>query len=159
MSRSVISDESDVHLEDKELLTSKHDGVQESSLMDDSADSDYFTHVDESKPDRSSCELSTFSDCDEEFLEMLNRSGNPSPEPQHVKEHTENLKSRYIPEKEDLIFSLTQADMCLVCIAFASWVLKSSNSQSSDMWKTALLANISAISAIQYLRKYGKGHS
>lgn len=100
MSRSVISDESYVHLEDKELLISKHDGVQESSLMDDSADSDYFTHADESKPDRSSCELSTFSDCDEEFLQILNRSGNPSPEPQHVKEQTENLTSRSIPSYE-----------------------------------------------------------
>ncbi|GAA6090200.1 uncharacterized protein LOC113642789 [Tachysurus ichikawai] len=65
----------------------------------------------------------------------------------------------YISKKEDFIFSLQQADMCLVCIALASWVLKSSNSQSTDMWKAALLANISAISAIQYLRKYGKGHS
>ncbi|KAK2858025.1 hypothetical protein Q7C36_005944 [Tachysurus vachellii] len=425
MSRSVISDESDVHLEDKEPLTSKHDRVQESDLMEDSADSDYFTHVDESKPDRSSCELSTLSDCDEEFQQILNR--NPSPEPQHVKEQTENMKSTYIPghefdrymetesldiiklshqdgiphnlypaieveslfltftqdsngnpfeledirkipvlsfgntadnqstltfsellakgingagssdrlsntvasfpfaqnlsvcemyddsfsdfeignvlfpptkdktvpifsashsvvrdlvfpqveeldvdpdfeqdnmtirdlshfssqsemstspsgmpnlffsmsqrgnwsslfslrrrrfigkgstwhhnvsswifpkeakkatsyisrsqqvallmqggnnsllqmaesqqcavyisKKEDFIFSLKQADMCLVCIALASWVLKSSNSQSTDMWKAALLANISAISAIQYLRKYGKGHS
>uniref|UniRef100_A0A672PI43 Uncharacterized LOC107568187 n=1 Tax=Sinocyclocheilus grahami TaxID=75366 RepID=A0A672PI43_SINGR len=44
--------------------------------------------------------------------------------------------------------------MCLVCIAFASWALKSSNPQSNDMWKAALLANVSAISAIQYLRRY-----
>ncbi|XP_055069343.2 uncharacterized protein perm1b [Misgurnus anguillicaudatus] len=49
-------------------------------------------------------------------------------------------------------FSIKQADMCLVCIAFASWVLKSINPQSTDMWKAALLANVSAISAIQYLR-------
>lgn len=33
-------------------------------------------------------------------------------------------------------FSIKQADMCLVCIAFASWVLKSINPQSTDMWKT-----------------------
>ncbi|XP_065120765.1 uncharacterized protein perm1b [Paramisgurnus dabryanus] len=51
-------------------------------------------------------------------------------------------------------FSIKQADMCLVCIAFASWVLKSINPQSTDMWKAALLANVSAISAIQYLRRY-----
>lgn len=59
-------------------------------------------------------------------------------------------------DRERFLFSLKQADMCLVCIAFASWVLKSSNPQSTDMWKTALLANVSAISAIQYLRRYVK---
>lgn len=98
MSGSVINEDSDVHLEDKGLLTSKQDSVQESSLMDDSADSDYFTHVDESKPDRSSCELSNLSDFDEEFLQILNRS--PSPEPQHVKEQTEKFKSTYMPGHE-----------------------------------------------------------
>ncbi|XP_056316223.1 LOW QUALITY PROTEIN: uncharacterized protein LOC130230925 [Danio aesculapii] len=59
-------------------------------------------------------------------------------------------------DRDRFLFSLKQADMCLVCIAFASWVLKSSNPQSTDMWKTALLANVSAISAIQYLRRYVK---
>ncbi|MCJ8729597.1 hypothetical protein PDJAM_G00108320 [Pangasius djambal] len=94
------SSESDAHLEDKGLPTSKHDSVQESGLMDDSADSDYFTHVDESKPDHSSCELSTFSDYDEEFIQILSRSGNPSPEPHYVKEQTENFKSTYTPGHE-----------------------------------------------------------
>lgn len=61
-----------------------------------------------------------------------------------------------ISRREGLLFSIRQADMCLVCIAFASWVLKSSNPQSTDMWKAALLANVSALSAIQYLRKYEK---
>ncbi|KAI5628374.1 hypothetical protein C0J50_2864 [Silurus asotus] len=87
MSVSVITEESDIHLDDKELLISKHDSLQESSLMDDSADSDYFTHVDESKPGCSSCELSNLSDFDEEFLQ--------SPEPQHVKEQMEVFKSTY----------------------------------------------------------------
>ncbi|XP_067316189.1 uncharacterized protein perm1b [Pseudorasbora parva] len=59
-------------------------------------------------------------------------------------------------DTDRFLFSLKQADMCLVCIAFASWVLKSSNPQSTDMWKAALLANVSAISAIQYLRRYIK---
>ncbi|XP_016384548.1 uncharacterized protein LOC107721180 isoform X1 [Sinocyclocheilus rhinocerous] len=59
-------------------------------------------------------------------------------------------------DRDCFLFSLKQADMCLVCIAFASWVLKSSNPQSNDMWKAALLANVSAISAIQYLRRYVK---
>uniref|UniRef100_A0AAY4AEE1 Uncharacterized protein n=2 Tax=Denticeps clupeoides TaxID=299321 RepID=A0AAY4AEE1_9TELE len=44
--------------------------------------------------------------------------------------------------------------MCLVCIAMASWVLKSTKPQSADSWKAALLANLSAISSIQYLRHY-----
>ncbi|KAF7711681.1 hypothetical protein HF521_000692 [Silurus meridionalis] len=59
-----------------------------------------------------------------------------------------------ISNNED--FSIRQADMCLVCIAFSSWVLKSSNSQSTDMWKAALLASVSAISAIQYMRNMEK---
>ncbi|XP_063071746.1 uncharacterized protein LOC134462585 [Engraulis encrasicolus] len=57
-------------------------------------------------------------------------------------------------KKKYFLFSLRQSDMCLVCIAFASWVLKSTNLQSGDTWKAALLANVSAISAIQYLRHY-----
>ncbi|KAF4096702.1 hypothetical protein G5714_022671 [Onychostoma macrolepis] len=48
---------------------------------------------------------------------------------------------------------LKQADMCLVCIAFASWVLKSTGS-GADTWKAALLANVSALSAIRYLRRH-----
>ncbi|XP_060775630.1 uncharacterized protein LOC132885228 isoform X2 [Neoarius graeffei] len=95
MSGSVVTEESDV--EDKNLLPSKQDRGQESGLMDDSADSDYFTHVEESKPDCSSCELSDF---DEEFLQILNRSGNHSPEPQHIKEQTEHFNSTYIPGHE-----------------------------------------------------------
>uniref|UniRef100_A0AAY4E418 Uncharacterized protein n=2 Tax=Denticeps clupeoides TaxID=299321 RepID=A0AAY4E418_9TELE len=46
--------------------------------------------------------------------------------------------------------------MCLVCIAFASWVLKSANSEAADAWKAVLLANISALSAIRYLRRKAK---
>ncbi|XP_076125135.1 uncharacterized protein perm1b [Alosa pseudoharengus] len=57
-------------------------------------------------------------------------------------------------KKKCFLFSMRQSDMCLVCIAFASWVLKSTNLQSRDTWKAALLANVSAISAIQYLRRY-----
>lgn len=90
---SVAAERSDAHLEDEGLLTSKHDSLQESGLMDDCADSGYFAHVDESKTDRSSCELSTFSDSDDEFLQILNTKGNPSPELQHVKEGTESFES------------------------------------------------------------------
>ncbi|XP_017564747.2 PGC-1 and ERR-induced regulator in muscle protein 1 [Pygocentrus nattereri] len=58
------------------------------------------------------------------------------------------------PRIDAPLMPLKQADMCLVCIAFASWVLKSANPQGADMWKAALLANISALSAIRYLRRW-----
>ncbi|RVE73291.1 hypothetical protein OJAV_G00047710 [Oryzias javanicus] len=62
--------------------------------------------------------------------------------------------------KQSGIFStVKQSDMCLVCIAFASWVLKSSDPDAADAWKAALLANVSALSAIQYLRHYVKKKS
>ncbi|CAG6021313.1 unnamed protein product [Menidia menidia] len=54
------------------------------------------------------------------------------------------------------LLPLKQSDMCLVCIAFASWVLKTANPQVGDAWKAVLLANVSALSAIRYLRKYVK---
>lgn len=34
---------------------------------------------------------------------------------------------------------LRQSDMCLVCIAFASWVLKTANPQVGDAWKAGTL--------------------
>ncbi|KAM4704376.1 PGC-1 and ERR-induced regulator in muscle protein 1 [Rhinophrynus dorsalis] len=45
-----------------------------------------------------------------------------------------------------------KGEVCLVLLAFASWAAKSSNLQSSDSWKTVLLANLGALSAIRYLR-------
>lgn len=47
----------------------------------DTADSDYFTQPDDSKPDRSSCEFSA-SDFEEEYWQFLGTSRNPSPDPQ-----------------------------------------------------------------------------
>uniref|UniRef100_A0A3B3ZNU0 PGC-1 and ERR-induced regulator in muscle protein 1 n=1 Tax=Periophthalmus magnuspinnatus TaxID=409849 RepID=A0A3B3ZNU0_9GOBI len=62
-----------------------------------------------------------------------------------------------MPVYSQSIFSMIkQSDMCLVCIAFASWVLRSSDPEAADAWKAALLANVSALSAIQYLRQYMK---
>uniref|UniRef100_A0AAQ4PLD2 PGC-1 and ERR-induced regulator in muscle protein 1 n=1 Tax=Gasterosteus aculeatus aculeatus TaxID=481459 RepID=A0AAQ4PLD2_GASAC len=58
--------------------------------------------------------------------------------------------------REGIFSTLKQSDMCLVCIAFASWVLKSSDPEGADAWKAAVLANVSALSAIQYLRQYVK---
>nr|XP_049611580.1 PGC-1 and ERR-induced regulator in muscle protein 1 [Syngnathus scovelli] len=57
------------------------------------------------------------------------------------------------PRTDVALLPLRQSDMCLVCIAFASWVLKTANPQVGDMWKAVLLANVSALSAIRYLRK------
>nr|XP_015823159.2 PGC-1 and ERR-induced regulator in muscle protein 1 [Nothobranchius furzeri] len=58
------------------------------------------------------------------------------------------------PRLDAPFLPLKQSDMCLVCIAFASWVLKTANPQVGDTWKAVLLANVSALSAIRYLRKY-----
>ncbi|MCJ8741577.1 hypothetical protein PDJAM_G00072280 [Pangasius djambal] len=58
------------------------------------------------------------------------------------------------PRLDAPLLSIKQADMCLVCIAFASWVLKSVNPQGADTWKAVLLANVSALSAIRYLRRF-----
>ncbi|TKS77471.1 PGC-1 and ERR-induced regulator in muscle protein 1 PPARGC1 and ESRR-induced regulator in muscle 1 [Collichthys lucidus] len=60
------------------------------------------------------------------------------------------------PRLDASLLPLKQSDMCLVCIAFASWVLKTANPQVGDAWKAVLLANVSALSAIRYLRKYVK---
>ncbi|KAM5140324.1 PGC-1 and ERR-induced regulator in muscle protein 1 [Mantella aurantiaca] len=49
--------------------------------------------------------------------------------------------------------SPSRSDACLVFLALASWAVKSSDLQSSDGWKTALLANIGAVSAIGYVRR------
>ncbi|XP_017574969.1 uncharacterized protein si:ch211-157b11.14 isoform X1 [Pygocentrus nattereri] len=99
LSGSVYPEKSDVQLQDRNILDSKHNSLQDSNLVDDTADSDYFTHLDDSKPDRSSCEFSTLSDFDEEFLQIINTSANPSPEPQSVNEQTNSiLESNYISE-------------------------------------------------------------
>ncbi|TNM88831.1 hypothetical protein fugu_005085 [Takifugu bimaculatus] len=59
-----------------------------------------------------------------------------------------------ITRREGIFSRFSQSDMCLVCIAVASWVLRSADPESADAWKAALLANISALSAIRYLRQY-----
>ncbi|CAL9704782.1 unnamed protein product [Knipowitschia caucasica] len=68
-----------------------------------------------------------------------------------------SMENNQVPSDYQSIFStIKQSDMCLVCIAFASWVLRSSDPEAADAWKAALLANVSALSAIQYLRQYMK---
>ncbi|KAJ0036882.1 hypothetical protein NQD34_005559 [Periophthalmus magnuspinnatus] len=72
----------------------------------------------------------------------------------------ENLQTAVAnPNLDAPLLPLKQSDMCLICIAFASWVLKSANPQVGDAWKAVLLANVSALSAIRYLRKYVKGET
>eukprot|EP00079_Xenopus_tropicalis_P016865 XP_004916203.1 PREDICTED: PGC-1 and ERR-induced regulator in muscle protein 1 [Xenopus tropicalis] len=50
-----------------------------------------------------------------------------------------------------------KGEACLIMLAMASWALKSSDINSSDGWKAALLANLGAISAIHYLRRQTAG--
>ncbi|XP_039507490.1 PGC-1 and ERR-induced regulator in muscle protein 1 isoform X2 [Pimephales promelas] len=76
---------------------------------------------------------------------------------QHLAERQKKCKEMQTvvadPRLDAPFLLLKQADMCLVCIAFASWVLKSTGS-GADTWKAALLANVSALSAIRYLRRH-----
>ncbi|XP_046895710.1 PGC-1 and ERR-induced regulator in muscle protein 1 [Hypomesus transpacificus] len=60
------------------------------------------------------------------------------------------------PRLDAPLLNVRQTDMCLVFIAFASWVLKSANPQVGDAWKAVLLANVSALSAIRYLRRHAR---
>uniref|UniRef100_A0A3Q3G3V1 Uncharacterized LOC114920690 n=1 Tax=Labrus bergylta TaxID=56723 RepID=A0A3Q3G3V1_9LABR len=64
----------------------------------DTADSDYSTQADESKPDRSSCEFST-SDFEEEYWQFLGASRNPSPDPQS-KNQQGTSESPFFEEEE-----------------------------------------------------------
>lgn len=41
-------------------------------------------------------------------------------------------------EQESTFSTLKQSDMCLVCIAFASWVLTSSDPKAADAWKAGM---------------------
>ncbi|XP_054866582.1 uncharacterized protein LOC118469739 isoform X2 [Amphiprion ocellaris] len=75
--------------------------LSDSALMDtsDTADSDYLTHSDESKPDRSSCDFST-SDFDEEYWQFIGTSRNPSPEP-HSKNQRRMSDSPFPSHEEE----------------------------------------------------------
>ncbi|KAK7155567.1 hypothetical protein R3I93_010262 [Phoxinus phoxinus] len=107
----------DTHL-DRGDVESKDDSLED-GLVDDAADSDYFTHLDDSKPDRSSCEFSTYSDFDEEFLQLLHASANPSPEPLEGKEQTQrfleptcpmDLEETWQSESNEIVRLFTESD-------------------------------------------------
>ncbi|KAM3621028.1 uncharacterized protein V6R79_005121 [Siganus canaliculatus] len=70
-------------------VSTVEDPLPDGSLLDtsDTADSDYFTQPDESKPDRSSCEFST-SDVEEEYWQFFGTSRNPSPDCQSKNQAT-----------------------------------------------------------------------
>lgn len=40
--------------------------------------------------------------------------------------------------REGVFSRVKQSDMCLVCIAFASWVLRSADPESADTWKAGM---------------------
>ncbi|KAM9759223.1 uncharacterized protein perm1b [Menidia menidia] len=77
-----------------------------------------------------------------------------SPVYRELEEQQRILDTFQTTKREGIFSTVKQSDMCLVCIAFASWVLRSSDPEAADAWKAALLANVSALSAIQYLRQY-----
>lgn len=68
--------------------------------ISDTADSDYFTQADESKPDRSSCEFST-SDFEEEYWQFLGSSRNPSPDPQSKIQQRTSDSPSFAQEEEE----------------------------------------------------------
>lgn len=64
-----------------------------------------------------------------------------SPLDEKRKKYTAEVKLKWtsmslsLTEREGLLSTLKQSDMCLVCIAFASWVLRSSDPEAADAWK------------------------
>ncbi|XP_048854476.1 uncharacterized protein LOC125722368 [Brienomyrus brachyistius] len=68
-------------------------------------------------------------------------------------QHVNLITTLTDPRRDSRFLALRQSDLCMICIAFASWVLRSASPQAGDTWKAALLANISALSAIRYLRR------
>lgn len=76
--------------------------LSDGGLMDtsDTADSDYFTQPDESKPDRSSCEFST-SDFEEEYWQFLGASRSPSPDPQSKNQQSTSDSPFFAREDEE----------------------------------------------------------
>ncbi len=86
----------------RSLVVTADSNLSDGGLMDisDTADSDYFTQPDESKPDRSSCEFST-SDFEEEYWQFLGTSRNPSPDPQSKNQRRTSDSSFSAQEEEE----------------------------------------------------------
>ncbi|XP_024124907.1 uncharacterized protein si:ch211-157b11.14 isoform X2 [Oryzias melastigma] len=66
-----------LHLRMGTSRSPRHDELTDAG---DTADSDYFTQSEESKPEQSGCEFST-SDFEEEYWQFVGASGNASPDP------------------------------------------------------------------------------
>ncbi|TRY55026.1 hypothetical protein DNTS_020761, partial [Danionella cerebrum] len=79
--KSLIQESIEEESIDPSLLPRSEVEIKDESLEDSLVDdtSDYYTHVDDSKPDRSSCDFSTFSDFDEEFVQRIAPSATPVP--------------------------------------------------------------------------------
>ncbi|XP_045843156.1 PGC-1 and ERR-induced regulator in muscle protein 1 [Meles meles] len=80
--------------------------------------------------------------------------GSP-PEPSRTTAEQLSLAVRRAGGLRDPLASLTlsQNDMCLVFVAFATWAVRTSDLHTPDAWKTVLLANIGTVSAIHYFRR------
>ncbi|KAK7916606.1 hypothetical protein WMY93_012367 [Mugilogobius chulae] len=165
--------------------------LSESALLGtlDSADSDYCTNLDESKPDRSSWDFSS-SDFEEEYWQFINSSRNTSPE-LHDKSYqssdcvstgeesdgmgtpvpsedccgqnwscdptvdTYDLAMPQKMRKNKSMFDIHAPVSVEDLSSQAFWDRSSCKSLEKSL-KMTLLANVSALSAIQYLRQYMK---
>ncbi|XP_072464525.1 PGC-1 and ERR-induced regulator in muscle protein 1 [Notamacropus eugenii] len=83
----------------------------------------------------------------------------PAPEEQSPPK-AEELGLTVSPEEEQraplIPITFNQNDMCLGFVAFATWAVRTSDLHAPDAWKTVLLANIGAISAIRYFRRQAR---
>ncbi|XP_074074897.1 PGC-1 and ERR-induced regulator in muscle protein 1 isoform X2 [Macrotis lagotis] len=83
----------------------------------------------------------------------------PAPEDQNPPK-TEELGLTVSLEGEQrapfIPITFNQNDMCLGFVAFATWAVRTSDLHAPDAWKTVLLANIGAISAIRYFRRQAR---
>lgn len=88
--------------------------MSDGGLIDtsDTADSDYFTQPDESKPECSSCEFST-SDLEEEYWQFIGTSRNASPDPQDKNQPSEEFLSMCSEGKETPVPSEDSVGQCV----------------------------------------------
>ncbi|KAM9034698.1 PGC-1 and ERR-induced regulator in muscle protein 1 [Sarcophilus harrisii] len=87
---------------------------------------------------------------------LLVRPGVPTPGEQGPQKAEElGLSVSLEGEQRAPLIPITfnQNDMCLGFVAFATWAVRTSDLHAPDAWKTVLLANIGALSAIRYFRR------
>ncbi|XP_032903981.1 PGC-1 and ERR-induced regulator in muscle protein 1 [Amblyraja radiata] len=92
-------------------------------------------------------------------LAKLNAYPDPSPSDGALVMYTpadgsQTMMEGFVREgRGGLCRSCIQNNLCLFCFACASWALKSATSN-SDMWKAALLVNLSTIFTVRYFRRH-----